>query len=164
MLHKTPSTGPRLIAGALLSLFAGVGYAHAGEELGAASTVMAQQMQEASAPAGPACANCATVLSARQVEVEGEASGVGAVTGGVAGGVLGHQIGQGSGRDIATIAGAVGGALAGHNIEKKMKRAPVYEVVLRMDSGEQRVMRFPSPPGVIAGDKVRIEGDHLIRQ
>ncbi len=164
-VHRKTTRKEATVACALLSALAcGYSQGSAGAAPDSAVPPAVAQSQAQDQSGKPACANCGIVLSAREVEVQGEASGVGAVVGGVAGGLLGHQIGQGSGRDIATIAGAVGGAVVGHNVEKKTRRAPVYEVVVRMDSGEQRVMRFNSPPGVIAGDRVRVEGDRIIRQ
>ncbi len=112
----------------------------------------------------PPCPNCGVVISVKEVDVEGKGSGVGVVAGGVAGGLIGNQVGQGTGRDLATIAGVVGGAIAGNTIEKKMKKTKVYEIAVKMESGEERVMRQETLPGVLAGDKVKVEGDHIVRQ
>ncbi len=112
----------------------------------------------------PPCPDCGVVISVKEVDVEGKGSGVGVVAGGVAGGLIGNQVGQGTGRDLATIAGVVGGAIAGNTIEKKMKKTKVYEIAVKMESGEERVMRQGTLPGVLAGDRVKVEGDHIVRQ
>jgi len=57
------------------------------------------------------CGNCGAVESIRVVEVQGEASDLGAVTGGV----LGNQVGRGGGRAAATVIGAGVGAYAGND-------------------------------------------------
>jgi outer membrane lipoprotein SlyB len=53
-----------------------------------------------------------TVTAVREVEVKGDANGVGAVGGGVAGAVLGHNIGDHN--KLVTVLGAAGGALLGN--------------------------------------------------
>lgn len=110
------------------------------------------------------CDNCGVVISVKEIDEEGKGSGLGAVAGGVAGGIIGNQVGQGTGRDLATIAGLVGGAFAGNTVEKKMKKARVYDVAVRMENGEQRVLRYKTAPGVMAGDKIKVEGEKIVRQ
>ena len=119
-------------------------------------------------PAAPAkkivCDNCGVVTSVREIELEGKGSGLGAIAGGVAGGLAGNQVGQGTGRDLATIAGVVGGAIAGNKIEQKIKKTKVYDVAVKMDNGEERVLRYETAPGVMAGDKIKVEGEQIARQ
>ena len=110
------------------------------------------------------CANCGSVVSVTEIEQEGKGSGLGAIAGGVAGGLAGNQVGQGTGRDLATIAGVVGGAFAGNKIEKTVKKTKVYDVVVKMEDGEQQVLRQDTAPSVISGDKVKIEDGHIIKQ
>lgn len=109
------------------------------------------------------CNNCGKVSEVRTVKVEGEGSGLGAVAGGVAGGLLGNQLGKGTGNTVATVAGVAGGALAGHVVEKKVKEKTEYEVVVRMDNGETRTVRYADKPAFIAGDRVRLENGNLSR-
>lgn len=110
------------------------------------------------------CANCGVVVSVREIEQAGKGSGLGVIAGGVTGGIVGNQVGQGTGRDLATIAGVVGGAIAGNKIEENVKKTRVYDVTLRMENGESRVLRYSTAPGIVAGDKVRVENGSLIRQ
>ena len=109
------------------------------------------------------CDACGVVVSVRQIEQEGKGSGLGVVAGGLAGGLLGNQVGNGTGRDLATIAGAIGGAFAGNTVEKKVKKTTEYEVTVKMDNGEKRVLRYKTAPGVMAGDKIKIEGEKVVR-
>lgn len=110
------------------------------------------------------CTDCGTVLSVDIAEVEGTGSGIGVVAGGVTGGLLGHQIGDGTGKDLATMVGVVGGAIAGNKLEKTMKKTKVYDVTVKMENGEERTLRHVTQPGVVAGDKVRVENDFVIKQ
>lgn len=110
------------------------------------------------------CTRCGVVISVNEVEAEGKGSGLGVVAGGVVGGVLGNQIGGGSGRDLATIAGAVGGAFAGNKIEKIAKKTRSYEIVVKMNSGEERTFKQSSVPNVERGDKIRIENGMVVRR
>ena len=59
----------------------------------------------------------ATVCINRQVEVQGQKSGSGAIMGAVAGGAIGNAIGEGSGNALATAIGVIGGAVLGDRIE-----------------------------------------------
>lgn len=111
-----------------------------------------------------ACDNCGEVVSVKEIEQEGKGSGLGVVAGGVTGGLVGNQVGQGTGRDLATIAGIVGGAIAGNKIEENIKKTRIYDVTVRMENGEERVLHYKTAPGVMAGDKVKVEGEHVVRQ
>lgn len=114
-------------------------------------------------PISPAsCANCGVVDAIRTVQVEGKASGLGAVAGGVTGAVVGNQIGNGHGRDAMTVLGGVGGAFAGHTIEKNVNRHTVYRVTVRMDDGSFRTVSQSHEPAVAVGSKVRVTNGSLV--
>lgn len=110
------------------------------------------------------CTNCGVVVSVKEIEEEGKGSGLGVVAGGVLGGLVGNQVGNGTGRDLATIAGAVGGAFAGNSVEKKMKKTKAYEVNVQMENGEARVLHYKTSPAVMAGDKIRVDGEKITRR
>ncbi len=110
------------------------------------------------------CAHCAVVLSVKEIEAEGNGSGLGAVAGGVVGGVLGHQVGDGTGRDLATIAGALGGAFAGNKIEKVVKKTKSYDITVKMDTGEERTFNQVAVPHLVSGDKVKIENNVIVKR
>lgn len=107
------------------------------------------------------CAECGVVESVREVETQGQASGLGAVGGAVAGGVLGNQVGGGRGKDVMTVVGAVGGALAGHQIEKKVKSTKSYEITVRFENGSTRVFTESNAPAWRQGDKVKVINDRI---
>ena len=58
-----------------------------------------------------------TVCENKQVTVQGQKSGGGALMGAIAGGAIGDAIGEGSGRALATAIGGIGGAVLGDRIE-----------------------------------------------
>ncbi|MEO8331228.1 MAG: glycine zipper 2TM domain-containing protein [Gallionella sp.] len=121
------------------------------------------QAMQAVESAKPVCANCGFVLAVNVIEVEGKGSGVGVVAGGVVGGLVGNQVGQGSGRDLATFAGVVGGALAGNTIEKKSKKTRNYDIRVKMDDGSEHTYRQATDPGLVNGQKVKIEKDVVVK-
>jgi outer membrane lipoprotein SlyB len=112
----------------------------------------------------PACTDCGTISAIREVEQKGEGTGLGAIAGGVLGGVLGHQIGHGTGKTIATVGGAAGGAYAGHQIEKSARSTNTWNVTIRMDNGTDRTIALDTAPSLAVGDRVRVEGNNIIRQ
>ncbi len=111
--------------------------------------------------AAAGCPDCGVVESVREVQTQGNASGVGAVGGAVVGGVVGNQVGGGRGRDAMTVLGAVGGALAGNQIEKNMKSTKSYAITVRLEDGTTRVLREATLPTWRPGDKVRIVDGRL---
>jgi outer membrane lipoprotein SlyB len=82
----------------------------------------------------------ATVLSVRDVTVDGQQTGTGAATGAVVGGVAGST--RSSGRESAAIAvvGAVAGAVIGNAIERGATREDAVEILLQMKNGDRRAI------------------------
>ena len=118
-----------------------------------------QLLRNATSPAQLAEADLDRV---REVAVEPKGSGGGAVAGGVVGGIIGNQIGKGATRDIATILGAVGGAYAGNHIEKTVKEAKRYDVIVRFEDGSTRTFSSDTPPAWQSGDRVRLQSGGLV--
>ena len=118
----------------------------------------------AAAPAFAACDNCGTVTDVKTVTKKGEGSGVGMVAGGVIGGVLGHQVGSGRGNTAATVVGAGAGAYAGNEVEKNKNTKTSYQVVVKMESGENRYFNYASPTSYKVGDSVKVVDKRLVRQ
>ncbi len=118
--------------------------------------------QSRGTPAVP-CANCGVIDAIRAVEVQGEASGVGAVAGGVAGAVVGNQFGHGTGRTLLTLGGAAGGAYAGNTIEKHINKRTAWRVTVRMEDGTVRTLSQPAQPPFAVGERVRIVNSNIER-
>jgi len=129
-----------------------------------------------------------TIVSVRDVVVDGTQSGLGGAAGGViggvagsslrgnresaiggvigavVGGVVGNQFGAGTGRALATGAGVVGGAVAGNAVESRNKRDDeVFRVGVRLDSGVQRYMDFHRVDDLRVGDRIRFDNGQLYR-
>jgi outer membrane lipoprotein SlyB len=117
----------------------------------------------ANAVTAVACDSCGTVTDTKTIKVKGEGSGLGIAAGAVLGGVLGHQIGNGRGKDLATVAGAGAGAYAGHQVEKNAKSSTKYQVIVKLDSGENRTFTFGSETAYKVGDKIKVVDGKLTR-
>jgi outer membrane lipoprotein SlyB len=107
------------------------------------------------------CAECGVVEAVNAVEVDGNGKVIGTLAGGALGALLGSQVGKGDGRTAAGVAGAVGGALIGREIARRQGHDVQYEVVVRLNQGERRVVMAQSAPSVKVGDAVRVVGDHV---
>lgn len=137
-----------------LALLAGVGLSAQADEL---ATVISSTpiLEQVSIPA--------TVCVNRQVTVQGEKSGGGALLGAVAGGAVGNAIGQGSGNALATAIGLIGGAVIGDRVEgapvattqnvqdchqenRIETRTRAYRVVYEY-AGKRYEIETPTPPG-----------------
>ena len=94
------------------------------------------------------------VESVREVEVKGDAKGIGAVGGGVAGAVLGHNIGDNN--KLVTVLGAAGGALLGNQIEKQARKSKEWEMTVRYDDGSTQSFQSKEQPFWHQGDRVRL--------
>ncbi len=98
-----------------------------------------------------------TVLGVRNVVIQPESTtGVGTVAGAAIGGVAGSTVGGGTGRTLATIVGGLAGGLAGTAVERGVTRKAGYEITVRMDSGETRVITQEADIPVQRGDRVQI--------
>ena len=104
------------------------------------------------------------VVAIDSVRGSGGSTGAGAVIGGVLGGVLGHQVGNGRGNDAATVAGAVGGAVVGNEVEKRRNAGDEqYRVTVQLRDGREATFTQDSLAGLRVGDRVRVDGNRLIR-
>jgi len=110
-----------------------------------------------------ACMDCGVIVDVKESEVLGKGTGIGAVAGGVGGAVIGHEIGHNS--RAGTAVGAVVGAVAGHQIERKAREHPKYEISVRMNDGTVKSITDESgnPVAWKSGDKVRVGTDGVIR-
>jgi outer membrane lipoprotein SlyB len=92
-------------------------------------------------------------------------SGGGALLGGIIGGLVGRQFGTTSnGRATGTFAGAVGGVLIGNEIERQNRGGrDGLLVVIALEQGGTREFAVPSVGDLRVGDRVRIEGNRLMR-
>nr|WP_246129343.1 glycine zipper 2TM domain-containing protein [Verticiella sediminum] len=98
-----------------------------------------------------------TVLNVRNITIQPEQStGAGTVAGAALGGLAGNQIGGGSGRTIATVVGGLAGALAGTQAERGLEKRAGYEITVRLDNGEVRVVAQEADVQLYAGQRVQV--------
>jgi outer membrane lipoprotein SlyB len=96
------------------------------------------------------------VIYVREVTIEGEAGGAGAVAGGAMGFVLGGLVGGGRGRSVARVGGAVGGAAAGNAIERSATTLTGLEITVELEDGEVIVVIQAADEVFRVGDSVRV--------
>jgi outer membrane lipoprotein SlyB len=80
----------------------------------------------------------ATVLSVRDVTVDGSQSGVGASAGAVIGGVTGASRGNSRESIALGVLGAVVGGVVGNTVERATTREDAIEVLVQLKNGERR--------------------------
>ncbi len=116
------------------------------------------------APAYGPQAEYGRVQSVDLVRGESQTTGGGALLGGLIGAVVGRQVGSGSGRTAGTLVGAAGGAIIGNQIEKGQRGArDVWRVVVQTDQGGVRSFDYGQPVDLRSGDRVRIDGNQVVR-
>ena len=81
-----------------------------------------------------------TVLSVRDVTVEGSQSGVGASAGGVVGAIAGSSIGGRRESAAGAVLGAVAGAVVGNAAERMGTREEAVEIMVQLRNGERRAI------------------------
>ena len=98
-----------------------------------------------------------TVTGVRPITIENErSSGAGVLGGGALGGIAGSTVGGGSGRALATVGGAILGALAGNAVENRTGRTSGFEVTVRLDNGETRVVAQAADVPISVGQRVQV--------
>lgn len=107
------------------------------------------------------CADCGVISSIREVKIEGEGTGMGAVSGAAAGGVVGNQFGKGDGKTVMTAVGVLAGAVGGHYAEKKIREETIYRLTVAMDDGSSRTVDRKELNGIGVGMKVKVAGDSV---
>lgn len=81
-----------------------------------------------------------TVLSVRNVTVEGSQSGVGASAGGVVGAIAGGSVGGRRDSAAGAVLGAVAGAVVGNAMERTGTREEAVEIMVQLRNGERRAI------------------------
>ena len=98
----------------------------------------------------------ATVVSVKNITIEGTKTALGTSAGGVAGGVLGNTVGSGTGRTVATVIGALAGAVVGTAAEEGATREPGFEIVVKKDNGPTIVVVQEADVMMVPGDRVKV--------
>ncbi|HMO51887.1 MAG TPA: hypothetical protein PKE26_10940 [Kiritimatiellia bacterium] len=96
------------------------------------------------------------VVYVREVTIEGESEGLGAVAGGVMGLAIGNLVGGGRGRDLSRVTGTMAGAAAGTAIERSVTTVAGLELSILLESGELIVVLQAADEVFKPGDYVRV--------
>ena len=97
-----------------------------------------------------------TVVSVREVTIEGRRSQLGMVGGGLVGGALGSG-GKGVSGAVVQAGSAVAGAVAGQAVEEAVTRKAAQEIFVRLDDGSTVTVTQESSTGLYReGDRVRV--------
>ncbi|MFZ2990047.1 glycine zipper 2TM domain-containing protein [Ideonella sp.] len=81
-----------------------------------------------------------TVLSVRNVTVDGSQSGLGGAAGAVVGGVAGSSVGGSRESAIVGVLGAVAGAALGNAIERSSTKEDAVELLIQLRNGDRRAI------------------------
>lgn len=153
MRHRTQMGALTLVAASAAAMLGGC-----------ASNTQPAAVTYTAPTSSPVAATYGTIDSIQVVRTGSNTTGAGAVTGGLVGALVGNQIGSGAGRTAATVAGAVGGALVGNKVEgDRNQPRDTYQISVRMDNGDYRVLQQDDIGGMQVGTRVRLIDGHLYR-
>lgn len=98
-----------------------------------------------------------TVVSARPVVIEGDATYLGQSSGAIMGSAIGQTAGDGTGRLIAAAGGAVVGSIVGGMVEKELSQKQAQELTVSLDDGGTVVVvQERKNVGFVEGDRVSV--------
>jgi len=96
-----------------------------------------------------------TILSVRDVTIDGSQSGGGAAAGAIAGGVAGSNVGGPRGSAIVGLAGAIAGGVIGNVVERTATKEEAVEILVQLKNGERRsIVQGKGKEVLAAGDPV----------
>jgi outer membrane lipoprotein SlyB len=81
-----------------------------------------------------------TVENVKEIEIQSDRTGIGAIAGGAVGGIAGSTVGSGRGSGIAAVLGAVAGGLIGDEIEKNVNKLNGQEITVSLNDGTKIVV------------------------
>jgi outer membrane lipoprotein SlyB len=100
------------------------------------------------------------VVSAEQVVIQDKATGRGAQTGATVGAIAGYALADRGDRWLGSLLGGALGGAAGHAAERSAKKKPGWELIIRLDSGEEIGLQIPrkkrDKTQYKPGDKIRM--------
>jgi len=96
-----------------------------------------------------------TILSIRDVTIDGSQTGGGAAAGAIAGGVAGSNVGGPRGSAIVGLAGAIAGGVIGNAVERTATKEDAVEILVQLKNGERRsIVQGKGKEVLAAGDPV----------
>lgn len=99
----------------------------------------------------------ATIVSIREVTIEGTDGSAGGLGGGVLGAAVGSNVGGGNGRLVGAAAGAIIGAVAGSAVEHSATTRKGLEIIVQYDNGaQQAIVQEPGRDALVVGQRVNV--------
>ena len=83
------------------------------------------------------------VVSAERITIRDRPTGRGAQTGSTVGAVAGYALADGRDRWLGALVGGVLGGAAGNAAEKAKKKKPGWDLIIRLDNGEEVGIQVP---------------------
>ena len=96
------------------------------------------------------------VTNVREVSIQDNPSGFGAVSGAIIGGFLGSQIGGGSGRYLGAAVGSIGGGVVGNSVENSTSKVDAQEITVRLSNGADIVLVQENTQNIQSGERVKL--------
>ena len=100
------------------------------------------------------------ILSAERITIRDRPTGRGAQSGSTIGAVAGYALADGRDRWLGALVGGVLGGAAGNAAEKAKKKKPGWDLIIRLDNGEEVGIQVPMNKknrGIFTpGDRVRM--------
>lgn len=108
-----------------------------------------------------------TILSLRQVQVNKQDTGTGAIVGGAGGAVGGSLLGEGKGSILGALGGAIVGLFVGNEAEKELGKSTGIEYIIALDNGTnqsivQNIAKDDKP--LMVGERVMVQTQGTYRR
>ncbi|MFO1428828.1 MAG: hypothetical protein U1F76_01600 [Candidatus Competibacteraceae bacterium] len=98
-----------------------------------------------------------TVVSVRNVQIEGTKSNIGTGVGAAAGGIGGSYLGKGGrGTALGALGGAVAGGLLGAAAEEGFTRQPGLQITVRLDNGQMTAITQGADEAFAPDERVQV--------
>jgi len=97
-----------------------------------------------------------TVLAVKQVQIEQNSLGVGALAGAGAGGLLGSLIGHGAIRGLGIVGGAVAGGAAGQALSNGTSKKEAVQLTIQKTNGVVVAIVQSGPEQFVKGEHVQL--------
>jgi outer membrane lipoprotein SlyB len=97
------------------------------------------------------------VTAVRDVAIQDDPTGFGAVSGAVIGGLIGSQVGGGSGQYIGATIGTTAGGVVGNSVENNTTaKTEAQEITVRLSNGANIVIVQGNSQNIQSGERVKL--------
>ena len=97
------------------------------------------------------------IVSAERIQMERARTGKGAAVGSTVGTVAGAVLADRRDRWVGGLVGGLIGGAIGHAADQKQRDRPGWELIIRLDGGEEAAIQLPREAGsFLEGDRVRL--------